>query len=322
MEEVKIRIDPEFQGKIPPLTEAEYKQLEENIVSDGEIYEPIAVWSGVIVDGHNRWKIHLAHPEIPYQIKQMQFADKWAAFEWMYRKQLGRRNLTDEQRTYVIGKMYEARKKSMGASDGFRGNQHTEKVVGVQNEFLPKPKQRTYETIAEEIGVGASTVQRAEHFSQGVDAVRSVSPDAAQMILDGKTKVPKSAVSAVRKMPEEERRTVAAAIERGETPIIPLLRPAEETPQKKNEGRSKEMRETLNYIDAAYEHMVNSDAVSGYEPEDLVHEIEVNADAYVSSVRHTLVLHSTMLADNSTKEKIRKVLEKIQKDIEKVRALL
>ena len=309
MEEVKIRIDPEFQGKIPPLTEAEYKQLEENIVSDGEIYEPIAVWSGVIVDGHNRWKIHLAHPEIPYQIKQMQFADKWAAFEWMYRKQLGRRNLTDEQRTYVIGKMYEARKHCHGG----------DRKSSPQNEDLP---QKTAEIIAKEAGVCRSTVERAEHFSQGVDAVRSVSPDAAQMILDGKTKVSKSAVSAVRKMPEEERRTIAAAIERGETPIIPLQRPAEDVPQKKNEGRSKEMRETLNYIDAAYEHMVNSDAVSGYEPEDLVHEIEVNADAYVSSVRHTLVLHSTMLADNSTKEKIRKVLEKIQKDIEKVRALL
>lgn len=310
MEEVKIRIDPEFQGKIPPLTDAEFKQLEENIVSDGEIYEPIVTWDGVIVDGHNRWKIHLSHPEIKYQVKEMQFSDKWAAFEWMYRKQLGRRNLTDEQREVIIAKLHESRKMSRGGdrkSPGFSKGQ-----VG--------PLKSTAQSIADELGIGVTSVKRAVHFSKGIDALKEVSPEAAQMVLEHKVNVPKSAIAAVRKMPEGDRRTVAAAIERGETPIIPMPTPA--VPQKKNEGRSMETRETFNYIDAAYEHMVNSTAVTGYSPEDLVHEIVVNADAYVSSVRHTLVMHSTMLAEPETKDKIRKALDKIQKDIEKVRALL
>ena len=49
----KLRIDPEFRDKIPPLTDAEFEQLRENILNDGEVYEPIAVWNGTIVDGHN-----------------------------------------------------------------------------------------------------------------------------------------------------------------------------------------------------------------------------------------------------------------------------
>ena len=47
-----FKVDPEFRDKIPPLTDAEFEQLKENILRDGEVYEPICVWNGVIVDGH------------------------------------------------------------------------------------------------------------------------------------------------------------------------------------------------------------------------------------------------------------------------------
>ena len=85
-----FKIDPEFRDKIPPLTDAEFEQLKENILRDGEIYEPICVWNGTIVDGHNRWKVVQEHREIPYKVREMDFADKWEAFDWMYRNQLGR----------------------------------------------------------------------------------------------------------------------------------------------------------------------------------------------------------------------------------------
>lgn len=48
----------------------------------------------------------------------------------MYRNQLGRRNLTDEQRTYMIGKMYEARKRSQG------GDRRSEDFSNGQNVHL------------------------------------------------------------------------------------------------------------------------------------------------------------------------------------------
>lgn len=66
----ELRIDLEFQGKIPPLTEAEYKQLEENILDAGEVYEPIVTWNGTIVDGHNRYKIVTEHPEIKWRTRE------------------------------------------------------------------------------------------------------------------------------------------------------------------------------------------------------------------------------------------------------------
>ena len=97
---VKLKIDPEFRDKIPALTEAEFEQLRENILSDGEVYEPIVTWNDTIVDGHNRWRIICENWEKlkdKFRTKPMDFSDKWEAFEWMYKKQLeGRTPRTDE----------------------------------------------------------------------------------------------------------------------------------------------------------------------------------------------------------------------------------
>jgi hypothetical protein len=37
-----LRIDPEFEEKIPPLTEDEFLLLEQNIVADGEVIKDLA----------------------------------------------------------------------------------------------------------------------------------------------------------------------------------------------------------------------------------------------------------------------------------------
>ena len=53
----ELKIDPEFEKVIPPLPKDEYHQLEKNILDDGRIMMPIAVWGDIIVDGHNRYRI-------------------------------------------------------------------------------------------------------------------------------------------------------------------------------------------------------------------------------------------------------------------------
>ena len=109
---MELVIDPEFADKIPPLTEEEYRLLEENILADGKIISPLITWNGIIVYGHNRYRILQAHPEIPYETMEMEFTDRYAVIVWICRNQLGRRNLTDEQKKFLTGKRYEAEKKS------------------------------------------------------------------------------------------------------------------------------------------------------------------------------------------------------------------
>ena len=51
---INLKIDPEFQSQIPPLTDDEFKQLEENILKEGKLLSPLIVWNNTLVDGHNR----------------------------------------------------------------------------------------------------------------------------------------------------------------------------------------------------------------------------------------------------------------------------
>ena len=47
------------------------------------------------------YRILQAHPEIPYETMEMEFSDRYAVIVWICRNQLGRRNLTDEQKKLV-----------------------------------------------------------------------------------------------------------------------------------------------------------------------------------------------------------------------------
>ena len=42
----RLKIDPEFQSKIPPLTFEELNLLETNILEEGRILSPLIVWNG------------------------------------------------------------------------------------------------------------------------------------------------------------------------------------------------------------------------------------------------------------------------------------
>ena len=119
---INLKIDPEFQNQIPPLTDDEYKQLEENILKEGKLISPLIVWNNTLVDGHNRYAILQKHPEIYFSTMPLRFENREEAIAWICRNQLGRRNLSPEQKRYLLGKQYEAEKK---AAKIFRGNQYT-----------------------------------------------------------------------------------------------------------------------------------------------------------------------------------------------------
>ena len=105
-------IDSEFQSQIPALTDEEFQQLEENILSEGEVLSPLIVWGNILVDGHNRYKILQQHPEIPYTTRSISCTceTREDVLVWICKHQLGRRNLTPEQKKFLIGKQYHSEK--------------------------------------------------------------------------------------------------------------------------------------------------------------------------------------------------------------------
>lgn len=123
MELLKLQIDPEFKGLIPKLRTNEYLQLESNIMTDG-CREAIITWNGIIVDGHNRYEICHRH-NIPFQIKEMEFDCREAVISWICANQLGRRNISEETRKYLIGMQYQTEKIAASKRNARGINQYT-----------------------------------------------------------------------------------------------------------------------------------------------------------------------------------------------------
>ncbi len=189
-------IDPEFENLIPPLDPEEYKEHENSILSEGAVMNAIVVWKdeGIIVDGHHRYKVIKDHPEIDirYEIYEKEFPDRYAAQAWMCSNQLGRRNLTPEQKKYLIGKQYEAEK----VSEEFHGNQYTLTGESGEDQFGPPHKLHgTRSRIAKETKTSDGYVQRAEKYAQGVDLADELVPGTRQEILSGSIKPTDKAMS-------------------------------------------------------------------------------------------------------------------------------
>ena len=201
-----LKIDPEFQGKIPPLTFEELNQLEANILRDGRIINPIIVWEGLIVDGHNRFTIAKKHPEIPFTVHEKAFANRYEAIIWICKNQLGRRNLTPEQKKYLIGKQYEAEKSAKGGDRKSKVSQSTGQNGPLIDEHPTRKR------IAAENGVNDSFVKRAEQFSKGVDAAEEAVPGTRQKVLSGEVKPTASEIASVARAPPEERPALVAEI--------------------------------------------------------------------------------------------------------------
>ena len=175
----QLKIDPEFEKVIPPLTKDEYHQLEENILDEGRIMMPIAVWGDIIVDGHNRYRIAREYGDIPFSTTQLDFANRYEAIAWICKNQLGRRNLSDEQKAYLLGKRYSAEKQIEKQRD-----ENGRFAPSGQNDH-PEEKLKTSERIAKEIGKSEKNVRRAEQYAQALDLADSVCPGIKKDILSG-----------------------------------------------------------------------------------------------------------------------------------------
>ena len=128
--------------------------------------------------------------------------------QWIYQNQLSRRNLTDEKRTYLIGKQYEHRKNRVGE------NQYTIKrlpqneeascviptddkrtyLIGKQYEEHPKRKPTAVQ-VAEENNVSKATVERAEQYAKSVDNIaKTLGNETKEKILSGELKTAQNAI--------------------------------------------------------------------------------------------------------------------------------
>lgn len=242
-----LQINPKFEQIIPPLSAEEFAQLEENILKVGRVTDPIQVWNGVIIDGHHRYKIVQKHPEIPFTTYDMGFQCEAEAVAWICCAQLGRRNINELQRDYLIGKRYATEKELRG---GDRKSE-SQKSMG-QNDPLISPH-ITRARIAQESNVSESTVRRAEYLANGMDAAEEEHPGIKEMIFSGNITPSKNDICKIAQLPKEERQAAVELllVPKDERKVHELARQIEKelenNPEPQNESESESSTPAENF---------------------------------------------------------------------------
>ncbi len=179
-----IVIREDFKSLIPSLNDDELDQLESNIIKDG-VRDPLIIWPFnsqlVLIDGHNRFSICQKHG-ISFPFKEMRFADEDEAKDWMIKNQLGRRNATPDQISYLRGLRYN-REKSQGKRSDLTLDQSD-----------PKSQLSTAGYLAKEYNVGEATIKRDGEFAKGVELIGEHDPMLKDKILKGESELSKKEI--------------------------------------------------------------------------------------------------------------------------------
>lgn len=298
-----IKINYDFENLIPKLTNDQFLRLEENMVAEGRAHDPLLFWEGhdILLDGHNRFRILKAHPEITWRPEYVNLPDEDACKEWIVKNALGQRNLTPNQWDELAGRLYNARKGRAGASDGFRGNQH-KKVVNPKNKDLPKSKRKTSEELAQELGVSHSKVEAAGEFVDGLDAAEKVVPGVTDRVRSGDLPAQKAEVRGWRKMTPEQIETSVNIIE--------------ERGSKKRKPEERELNSKVKGVAAAmYSAKPATRTIDG-----LLIEIDALGDSFIGSLCAMLKRNSDIVAPYDGGGE--KVLEHIETIIAKLNDIM
>lgn len=208
-----LEIDQEFKTLIRPLRKDEYLQLEVNLTIDG-CREPIITWNNIIIDGHNRYEI-CNRLRIPYAVREMPFESREQAIVWICNNQLGRRNITEETRRYLIGKQYELEKVARKHPNVNGFNQYKRKSKGERGESF----RRTAQKFSAQYNVSTGAVQKYAIFSKALDIVGQADPELLSKVLSGTFKISHENLVVLSKMPPEEIRRIGARPENLQHPF-------------------------------------------------------------------------------------------------------
>ncbi|HRJ31367.1 MAG TPA: ParB N-terminal domain-containing protein [Cyclobacteriaceae bacterium] len=188
-----ITIREDFKSLIPPLSAEEFQQLEENILKEG-VRDPLIIWAienqFILIDGHNRYSICQRHG-LSFPFKQMSFKSDDEAYEWMVKNQLGRRNLSPEQQSYLRGLRYN-REKTQGKRSDLTLDQNDLKLESTNTALA----------LAKEYNVSEATIKRDGDFARGIDLIGDKNPNLKEKILKGESPISKTSIQEVAKKPQ------------------------------------------------------------------------------------------------------------------------
>ena len=290
MEERKIlQIDQEFKELIPPLSKEEFNLLEENILKFGCI-DPICTWNNTIIDGHNRYSICTKH-NLKFNIQAFNFELREEAKDWICANQLGRRNISDETRKYLVGKRYEMEKILLNNPGG--KNQYSK--IYKENEEIKEERDRIHRPVTaiklgKEYNVSTRTVLTYANYSKAIDKLNTEEPDLTQKILNGEIKVPQNQVIRISKLSPKIKNKIQKYLKKETNSTDYLIKPKTVANEKKY--KIKEMPE--------------------YDPNAELVSLSFTIPSWIESLDRVLSLSKYKTATKDVKNKVKKELHNLE----------
>ena len=290
MEERKrLQIDQEFKELIPPLSKEELNLLEENILKFGCI-DPICTWNNTIIDGHNRYSICTKH-NLKFNIQAFNFELREEAKDWICANQLGRRNISDETRKYLIGKRYEMEKILLNNPGG--KNQYSK--IYKENEEIKEERDRIHRPVTaiklgKEYNVSTRTVLTYANYSKAIDKLNTEEPDLTQKILNGEIKVPQNQVIRISKLSPKIKNKIQKYLKKETNSTDYLIKPKTVANEKKY--KIKEMPE--------------------YDPNAELVSLSFTIPSWIESLDRVLSLSKYKTATKDVKNKVKKELHNLE----------
>lgn len=179
-----ITILPQIEDLLYPLKPEELANLEASIQQYG-VREPLCLWDRdgehILVDGHNRFAV-ATRIGVEFPTTVMAFKDLEEVLDWVDKNQIGRRNLTDEERAVTLGRIYQRKLDQKRTAN---------REANVENGETKGAGGRMTDALASEWNIGSATVKRASSFAEAIAALKDVGENgitAARMMLQGVVK--------------------------------------------------------------------------------------------------------------------------------------
>lgn len=287
-----LKINPEFKNLIRPLRRKELLQLEENLLADG-CREPIITWKGFIVDGHNRYELCSKHG-IPFQVLEKEFSSKEEVIAWICANQLGRRNISEETRKYLIGLQYETEKSIVKNKQG--KNQHSEEETEIDDEDIEENNGGTHHTaqkLADEHHISYGTVQKYASYTRALDHLREVEPDIVPKILSGKYKIAHKNVINLAQLPPDDIKRFSKRLLRKKASTVCFKQARKELPRR---------------MSTAQKTQPSIKDMPAFDPDATTVELSLTLPSWTSSIKRAMTNTDYENVSKTAQRKLRDVL--------------
>lgn len=201
----------ELKFLVPPLTPDELHKLELSIKEEG-CRDPLVVWQkneeeAVLIDGHNRYMI--CHKNgVEFDIVFLDFDEYDSVVNWIVNNQLGKRNATEETKSYLRGLQYHREKKRETNWQNLR------QYAGTEAENTPTTG-NTAARLGELHKVSEKTIKRDERFALAIDKLCGTNHNLKSEILQRNLILPKGKLTEIADESEEKVRALGKALEDG-----------------------------------------------------------------------------------------------------------